>query len=661
MSIKTVFKDDIHRMQLPSVDFTVLETALDNTYGASKYVVRYEDEDRDIISVSTTVELEEAFRVSGNKTLKLFITKATGSAVEIDDKSDADEKEFVNVTTKTVATDDPVDEVDEAKEPEGEEVEEVDRAKEPEVIVEDAKEEPEPVTQLQPQIDEAKEPEPEPVTQLQPQIDEAKEPEVIIEDVKEPEDAKEEPEPDSSKKEEKSGEAEELDCGALHAMAMQLLTDSNVVAVLPEVFKATMTKLVELAKGDRGDGVAAARALLADLVSHDALKQHPVVQKLRPHFEKVVPHLASWVVSLNDHVVALLETVKDSFQFEASNIISILPLMLSARPNHDVDLDLGAFDLNALGLNLADISTLVNAVAGDFMGGRVQQPADLFLQCKEPSGEMGGAIHGSVSCDGCGAFPIVGTRYTCSVCPDYDLCSSCEDKGVHPAQHPLIKHRLAQDAPRVHHNIICDGCNVSPIKGNRYKCHWCPDFDLCEECEIKGDKHPQSHPMLKIKLPGTVGRGAGYGGGRRGGCGRGGGRGRRWRNHPFFHFKKLGENQQKEEKKELQPDVEEAVKTKEEEKAAEETPKAKEEIAAQALSFTPLAVPVPIPIRVAVAAPIPVAKPLAPAPARDSSPYPEQLEMLKAMGFVDAVKNIQVLAKHNGDIHNACLDPSLFT
>jgi len=35
--------------------------------------------------------------------------------------------------------------------------------------------------------------------------------------------------------------------------------------------------------------------------------------------------------------------------------------------------------------------------------------------------------------------------------------------------------------------------------------------------------------------------------------------------------------------------------------------------------------------------------------------------MLKAMGFVDAVKNIQVLAKHNGDIHNACLDPSLFT
>eukprot|EP00026_Physarum_polycephalum_P006536 Phypoly_transcript_06584.p1 GENE.Phypoly_transcript_06584~~Phypoly_transcript_06584.p1 ORF type:complete len:510 (+),score=78.76 Phypoly_transcript_06584:83-1531(+) len=52
----------------------------------------------------------------------------------------------------------------------------------------------------------------------------------------------------------------------------------------------------------------------------------------------------------------------------------------------------------------------------------------------------------------------------------------------------------------VHENVTCDGCQ-GPVVGIRYKCSVCPDYDLCESCEVKGDIHNASHPLLKIALP----------------------------------------------------------------------------------------------------------------------------------------------------------------
>jgi len=51
-----------------------------------------------------------------------------------------------------------------------------------------------------------------------------------------------------------------------------------------------------------------------------------------------------------------------------------------------------------------------------------------------------------------------------------------------------------------HPNVICDGCNGSVV-GIRYKCSVCPDYDLCESCELKGGIHDFSHPLLKITVP----------------------------------------------------------------------------------------------------------------------------------------------------------------
>lgn len=51
--------------------------------------------------------------------------------------------------------------------------------------------------------------------------------------------------------------------------------------------------------------------------------------------------------------------------------------------------------------------------------------------CDEKKNKNSGVIHRGITCDGCGARPIIGVRYKCSECQDYDLCQVCEGKELH--------------------------------------------------------------------------------------------------------------------------------------------------------------------------------------------------------------------------------------
>ena len=54
----------------------------------------------------------------------------------------------------------------------------------------------------------------------------------------------------------------------------------------------------------------------------------------------------------------------------------------------------------------------------------------------------------------------------------------------------------------VHYGIVCDGCGISPILGRRYKCSDCDDYDLCTDCYTsRNDLHDEEHSYIVLSPP----------------------------------------------------------------------------------------------------------------------------------------------------------------
>ncbi|KAJ3731958.1 hypothetical protein DFJ43DRAFT_998241 [Lentinula guzmanii] len=146
--------------------------------------------------------------------------------------------------------------------------------------------------------------------------------------------------------------------------------------------------------------------------------------------------------------------------------------------------------------------------------------------------ENGQVVHHGVWCDFCHSV-IEGVRHKCLDCPDYDLCTSCitgGGAGNHNLFHEffeisepgrVVVHnvfsgsgereaapqppRRANEAPAqsnqpVVHSATCDLCE-SRIRGDRYKCLNCPDWDCCATCFTITEEHHPSHAFVKISHP----------------------------------------------------------------------------------------------------------------------------------------------------------------
>ncbi|KAJ6503265.1 hypothetical protein C8R47DRAFT_969140 [Mycena vitilis] len=138
-------------------------------------------------------------------------------------------------------------------------------------------------------------------------------------------------------------------------------------------------------------------------------------------------------------------------------------------------------------------------------------------------------IHRGVVCDMCDNV-VEGIRHKCLDCADYDLCTPCIQSGSAERHNPfhefleikepgrVIVHTVysgdgerdaspstsarapvppqAEAQPAVHY-ATCNLCD-SRIRGDRYKCADCPDFDTCSNCfSITREQHPH-HAFVKL-------------------------------------------------------------------------------------------------------------------------------------------------------------------
>ncbi|KAJ8488127.1 hypothetical protein ONZ51_g3759 [Trametes cubensis] len=165
-------------------------------------------------------------------------------------------------------------------------------------------------------------------------------------------------------------------------------------------------------------------------------------------------------------------------------------------------------------------------------------PHDVLRDGAHTPRESGPVVHKNIICDICNQ-EVVGIRHKCLDCPDYDLCESCmgtpflrnqhytshqffaiekpgevivhtvfsgegEREPLQPPRHSASGENTARvhtrDVEPVVHNAKCNLCD-SRIRGDRFKCLNCPDYDLCQLCyKIVNDQHP-GHGFVKVGEP----------------------------------------------------------------------------------------------------------------------------------------------------------------
>ncbi|CAB5386357.1 unnamed protein product [Rhizophagus irregularis] len=189
------------------------------------------------------------------------------------------------------------------------------------------------------------------------------------------------------------------------------------------------------------------------------------------------------------------DATKDSFIFSFKNGNDIDEHILSRVTNENYAI----FNDHTYGPSFGGADLILRGNSGHCIKDSYEK------QIRGPSSEP--ALHYGVYCDYCN-YTIRGMRWKCASCENYDLCQDCKPKSQiyhYPYDHvfELVPHSVTSNrSPRfaVHYGIMCKRCN-SEIRGMRWECTFCQDYNLCQDCKSTSlyiYDHPNNHAFRPI-------------------------------------------------------------------------------------------------------------------------------------------------------------------
>jgi len=428
-SVKIEYENTLRRFLLPECSFSLLEQKVTEIFQFSNFTLKFKDEEGDLCSVSSDPELEEAFRLAKQdpnpkkRTLKFYLHREHQEEQEQEQEQEKDEQE---------------QEEKEQKQEEG------------------------------------------------------------IRHQRKAESRK-------AKREKRYGIAKNL-----LALFKNFISESSIDDIMPNILTAGIT---EGEKGSSLNDIVDKMLAVREDIRHD-----PFVKCILEYLPQIAPVINEKLKKLSSQqwsfIKLIFPQILDNILQQKENIVELLTKVLEKWGSNDlnVDIDCGNIDLRCL-QSMGDIAPMLMSMSSICPHFMPLEPVAEFTEDKKQStttttttttttspSDLNVPVHLNVSCDGCNMFPLIGTRFKCTKCENYDLCTNCEN--FHDESHPVVVYKKVQQEYRteaVHTRIECDGCGMAPIVGPRYKCSVCPDFDLCDKCNKEG-KHDPKHALIKLKV-----------------------------------------------------------------------------------------------------------------------------------------------------------------
>jgi hypothetical protein len=258
----------------------------------------------------------------------------------------------------------------------------------------------------------------------------------------------------------------------LIAFADALFNDADAYKVLPKALETALDLIVA------GRNLEYTVSTVLNNSNYSALAIHPSVVMLLPHLSSASSNLESKLAMARMFFTPAVESWKQQIPTmveKAKNVVGRVHEQIKNGTAFDAMESLGSIPMSLMqGFNFPSPQS-IDSLEQELDG----HPLSHVIDCEF-------AI--------AGATPAADTKeYVHKECESKHKENTSATKTWDEPQQKKV------DSATVHTNIICDGCHISPIVGARFKCSVCPNFDLCEKCESL-NIHDSSHPMQKIKV-----------------------------------------------------------------------------------------------------------------------------------------------------------------